>query len=362
MTVWVIFAGMTVAVMALLALPFLRPGKVLKDEDFARAIYRDQLAEVDRDAERGLIGAVEAEAARNEISRRLLQTADTGGNATGAPSKAIAVAVLLVPLIAVPLYRQIGNPAYPDMPLQERLAKAVENKDFPALIASVERHLAKEPNDLQGWQLLAGGYREQQRWLDAARAYANIMRLTKVSPDVVTAYGEMLVFANEGLVSADAHRAFQEALKLDPKYPLARFFDAVALKQEGSRDEAKAKLTAMLNEAEADSPYRPMVEAELRELDGSKAPALTKEQLASGKAMAPADQKQMIAGMIDGLEQRLASNSKDLGGWLRLIRARQVNNEANKARNSLQLALNAFKDDPGSLSQLRGLAEELGIQ
>jgi cytochrome c-type biogenesis protein CcmH len=362
MTVWVIFAGMTAVVMALLALPFLKAPKLRKDVDFVRAIYRDQLDEVGRDADRGLIGAAEAEAARNEISRRLLQTTEGERNSSGGHSKVMAAAVLLVPLIAVPLYRQIGNPAYPDFPLQERLAKAVENKDFPALIASVERHLASQPDDLQGWQLLAGGYREQQRWLDAARAYANIMRLSKTSPDVVTAYGEMLVFANEGLVTAEAHKAFQEALRLDPKYALARFFDAVALKQEGSRDEAKARLAAMLAEAGPDSPYKPMVEAELRELDGSKAPVLTKEQMAEGKAMAPADQKQMIAGMIAGLEQRLGSDSKDLGGWLRLIRARAVNNEADKARNSLQLARNAFKDAPASLDQLKGLAEELGIQ
>ncbi len=362
MTVWLIFAGMTAAAMGLLALPFLRPRKAAPDHDFERAIYRDQLAEVDRDAGRGLIGTQEADAARNEISRRLIQTDDGHESRVSISGKAAMLAVLLVPVIAVPVYLRYGSPTRADVPLQQRLAKAVENQDFDALIVTVERHLATKPDDMQGWQVLANGYREQKRWIDAARAYANIMRIDGPKPETLTGYGEMLVFSNEGMVTADAHKAFQAALKIDPRYPLARLFDAVALKQEGSLDEAKARLTAMLGESPADSPYRPMIEAELKGLDGAKAPTLTKEQMAAGQAMAPEDQKQMITGMIDGLEQKLAANSRDLPGWLRLIRARQVNNQSGKAKSSLTAALDVFKDDPASVSQLQSLAQELGIQ
>jgi cytochrome c-type biogenesis protein CcmH len=362
MTVWLIFAGMTAAVMALLALPFLKPGKSRPDFDFERAIYRDQLDEVERDAQRGLIGPQEMEAARNEISRRLIQTGEGDGARTHISPRTAILAVLLVPVIAIPVYLRYGNPGRTDVPLRQRLATAVENRDFDALIVTVERHLASNPDDLQGWQVLANSYREQKRWLEAARAYANIMRVNGPKPETMTAYGEMLVFANEGMVTADAHKAFAAALKIDPRYPLARFFDAVALKQDGKLNEAKARLAAMLADAPADSPYRPMVEAELKTLDGSKAPMLTKEQMAGGQAMAPQDQKQMITGMIDGLEERLGADSKDLPGWLRLIRARQVNNQADKAKSSLTLALNVFKDDAASLGQLQGLARELGIQ
>jgi cytochrome c-type biogenesis protein CcmH len=362
MTVWLIFAGMTAAVMALLAQPFLRPRKAPLDQDFERVIYRDQLAEVERDQERGLIGPEEADAARNEISRRLLHTAEGRSPKTSASAKAALVSILLVPAIAIPVYLKYGNPERADVPLQERLAHAIENKDFDAMIVTVERHLAAKPDDLQGWRVLANGYREQKRWLDAANALANILRIDGQKPDTLAAYGEMLIFANEGMVTATAHKAFLDALKLDPKLPIARFFDAVALKQEGKLDEGKARLAAMLADAEANSPYRPMVEAELKSLDSAKAPMLTKEQMAQGQAMAPADQKQMIAGMIDGLEQRLGTDGKDLPGWLRLIRARQVNQQSDKAKSSLTLARNIFRDDPASLGQLRGLAEELGIQ
>ena len=69
----------------------------------------------------------------------------------------------------------------------------------------------------------------------------------------------------------------------------------------------------------------------------------------------------MIAGMMDGLEQKLGTNSRDLEGWKRLIRARRISNEIDKAKVSLSLAMNIFKDEPASLDALRSLAKELGI-
>ena len=83
--IWLIFAGMTAAVVAALAVPFMRKSAAADspDSDFDRAIYRDQLQELDRDKARGLIGETEAQAARNEISRRLLQVAKPEAPAAG---------------------------------------------------------------------------------------------------------------------------------------------------------------------------------------------------------------------------------------------------------------------------------------
>ena len=69
----------------------------------------------------------------------------------------------------------------------------------------------------------------------------------------------------------------------------------------------------------------------------------------------------MIAGMMDGLEQKLGNNSRDLEGWKRLIRARRISNEFDKAKIALDLAINIFKDEPATLDALRDLAKELGI-
>jgi len=326
MLIWLIFAGMTAAVVAALAVPFMRSSAGVQnpDADFDRAIYRDQLQELDRDAARGLIGEAEALAARNEISRRLLRVAKPEAPTAG--NRYALLAVLLVPLIALPVYARYGSPLMPDVPLQERLKGAIANQDFEALVATVEAHLAKSPNDVEGWKVLAPAYKRERRWRDAADAYANVLRLAPQTADAIADYGEMLVFANEGMVTAEAEGAFVEALKLEATNERANYYYDMALKQEG------------------------------------KAPALTDQQIAAVQAMPPQDQTAMIAGMMDGLEQKLGKDSRDLEGWKRLIRARRISNEIDKAKESLNLAMNIFKDDPATLDALRELAKELGIE
>jgi cytochrome c-type biogenesis protein CcmH len=325
MMIWLIFAGMTAAVVAALLVPFMRKsaGAQTSDSDFDRAIYRDQLEELDRDKVRGLIGEAEAQAARNEISRRLLQAAKPKASAAG--NRYALLAVLLVPLIALPIYTKFGSPLLPDVPLRERLKGAIANQDFEALVATVEAHLAQAPNDVEGWKVLAPAYKREQRWSDAADAYANVLRLAPPTADAIADYGEMLVFANEGMVTDEAENAFVEALKLEATNERAKYYYDMALKQEG------------------------------------KAPALSDEQIAEGQAMSAQDQTAMIAGMMDGLEEKLGKDSRDLEGWKRLIRARRMSNEIDKAKSSLNLAMNIFKDEPATLEVLRELAKELGI-
>lgn len=325
MMIWLIFAGMTAAVVAALLVPFMRNSAdtLSPDLEFDRAIYRDQLLELDRDKARGLIGETEAQAARNEISRRLLQVAEPEAIAAG--NRYALMAVLLVPLVAMPIYAKYGSPRMPDVPLQERLKGAIANQDFEALVATVEAHLAKSPNDVEGWKVLAPAYKRERRWRDAAEAYANVLRLAPPTSDAIADYGEMLVFANEGMVTDEAERAFVEALKLEATNERAKYYYDMALKQEG------------------------------------KAPALSDEQIAAGQAMPAQDQTAMIAGMMDGLEQKLGRDSRDLEGWKRLIRARHISNQIDKAKASLDLAMNIFKDEPETLDALRALAKELGI-
>jgi cytochrome c-type biogenesis protein CcmH len=325
MMIWLVFAGMTAAVVAALLVPFMRKsaGTQSPDSDFDRAIYRDQLQELDRDAARGLIGETEAQAARNEISRRLLQVAKP--DAPVAVNRYALLAVLLVPFIALPIYAKYGSPLLPDVPLQERMKGAIANQDFEALVATVEAHLAEAPNDIEGWKVLAPAYKRERRWSDAADAYANVLRLAPPTADAIADYGEMLVFANEGMVTDEAEGAFVEALKLEATNERAKYYYDMALKQE------------------------------------DKAPALSDEQIAAVQAMPAQDQTAMIAGMIDGLEEKLGKDSRDLEGWKRLIRARRMSNDIDKAKISLDLAMNIFKDEPVTLDTLRAFAKELGI-
>ena len=174
-------------------------------------------------------------------------------------------------------------------------------------------------------------------------------------------YGEALVMASQGMVSAQAHDIFTKALALDPKLPKARFYDALALKQEGKTDEAKAAFDAFLADTPEDAPWRPMLVAEMQDMS-SRPPALDQQTMQDAAGMSSGDQQAMIRGMVDGLEEKLKANGDDLQGWLRLIRARGVLGEAEKAKSAYDTAKTQFKDNAQALATLDGLAKEMNIQ
>ena len=235
-----------------------------------------------------------------------------------------------------------------------------ETGDFPALIAKVEDHLADSPDDLQGWQVIAPAYKRSERWSDAADAYANILRLSSPTAETLSDYAEMLVFAGQGMVPPEARDTFHKAMLLDPKSPRPRFFLALAAKQDGNLEAAKAGFESLLADAGPDAPYRPMVEAELKDIT-TRPPALTAEQQAVGANMSGEDQQAMIRTMVNGLEAKLKADGNNLDGWLRLIRARTVLQEEDKARAALAAAHAQFKDQPDASAALDGLAKELNL-
>ncbi len=361
MMIWFAFAGLTAAVVGVLALPFLQRRESLPDRaSFDRAVYLDQLAELDRDEARAIVGETEAGAARNEISRRLIQSAAQRQQAKPRRSTLAAAGLLLIPL-AVPLYFLSGSPLLPDVPLKPRLDRAIESQDYMALIAKVEQHLASNPGDVEGWKVLAPAYKKLQRWSDAADAFGNVARLAPGDANAREDQAEMLVFAGEGMVTAEAGRVFADALALDPKLPKARFFQGLALKQKGNSAGARATFAALLADSPVDAAWRPMLEAELASLQ-SLAPALTEDQIATGKSMEEKDRQAMIRSMVDGLEEKLKSDATDLDGWQRLIRARSVLGEVEKAKAALATARQQFKNRPEAFAALASLAREVGLE
>jgi cytochrome c-type biogenesis protein CcmH len=363
MTIWFIFAAMTAVLLAALLWPMGRRDDAPARSAFGQAIFRDQLAELERDVARGSIGAEEAQAARNEIARRLIgEKEDPSSSAPRSTRWVSWLAVALIPAIALPLYLHFGSPALKDVPLRERLAGAVENNDFEALVAKVEAHLAANPDDVQGWTVLAPAYKRMQRFGDAAAAYANILRLSRATADLYADYAEMLVFANDGMVTADAARAFGEALKIDSTHPAARFFSGLALKQEGKTEAALATWRALLADTPPDAGWRDNLEQEIASLTGAKAPTLTEEQMAAAQNMNAGDRQTMIRSMVDGLEARLETDGNDIEGWQRLIRARVVLGETDKAKAAYSRARQHFAGQPDALTTLASLAKELKIE
>jgi len=262
MLFWPLLAVMTGAAILAVLWPL---GRVRAHPAGAReadlAVYRDQLAEIERDRARGVLPESEAEAARIEVSRRVLAL---GNKETAAPAAgsllrrrvATVLALAGVPLLAFGLYGALGSPGMPDAPLQARLRKPLDQQDVGILVARIEAHLAQKPDDPRGWELLAPIYLRLGRGEDAVRARGQVIRLLGSNAEREADLGEALVVAANGVVNADARAAFERARAHDPANGKAQFFLGVAAEQDGNRSEAAAIWRALAENAPPGDPWR----------------------------------------------------------------------------------------------------------
>ncbi len=370
MLFWIFVAILTAAVAAALLYPLLRGAHAGADDRAGEAaVYRDQLKELERDRQQGLITADEAEYAKAEIARRLL--AVSGGTDAGNPAKPSArrrrVAELLVllclPAIGLGFYLETGSPELPAQPLQARLDNP--GTDVGILIVKAEQHLAKNPDDGAGWDLLAPIYFRNMRLGDAEMAYRNAIRLSGPSAERFNGLGETLVAGAEGVVTADARDAFESALKLEPKNFRTRFYVALAKEQAGQYPQAKADFEAILKDSPADAPWLSLVKQHLVLNSGPPVPPApgnpTQEQVADAEAMTTGDRTQMIEGMVASLDAKLAEDPNNIEGWLRLVRSYSVLKQPQKAGDALKRGLAVFPADSAEGKQLLALATELGL-
>jgi cytochrome c-type biogenesis protein CcmH len=186
MLLWLAFALLTAAVLAVVLAPLARPAReVERAEAGTLAVYRDQLDEIEAERARGLVDDSDAAAARIEVSRRLLASAGANDETRAASGKAptprlapvtMAVAVL-TPLLTLALYLANGSPGLPSYPVAGRAASPLEQAQVGDLVAKVEARLREHPEDGQGWDVIAPVYFKLGRFREAAAAYAAAARL-----------------------------------------------------------------------------------------------------------------------------------------------------------------------------------------
>lgn len=271
--------------------------------------------------------------------------------------------MISIPLVSVSAYAVLGNPNLPGVPRAERLANVVANDDFVAMVAQVEAHLADDPRDAQGWLVLANAHRGMDRYAEAAEAFGRLLQLVPPTAPLLTDHGEALVASSDGMIAEEARQTFVEALAIDGGSMKARFYLALADRQEGREEEARRAWRAMLAEGPADAPWRGAVERQIASLEtkSSAAPRLGEDEIARAEGMVPEDRRKLIGGMVEGLARRLEHNGKDLQGWLRLARARLVLGETQAAAAALRSAEVHFNDDQGSLALIEETRKALGL-
>jgi cytochrome c-type biogenesis protein CcmH len=373
---WALASALCLATLGLLLAGFRGRSNVADDRgDAALAIYKDQLAELEREQASGVISTAEAEGQRTEISRRLLAASkELGGERvrTVAFPKWIAV---VVPVVAAAIYWQVGRIGLADVPRVERLSaaqkvmdeieagKQPDNIDMPAVIALIEKRVEDKPDEVASWQFLAGNYLSEGRFGDAANAFERIISISGPSAELYANLAEALVFQNKGLLTTQSVAAAKEALKLDPKHPKARYYDALGAAQDGKREEARKSFEALLAESPANAPWRRAVETQIANLSPQgTAPKISDDQMQAGADMSPEERMTMIRGMVDGLDAKLKTNPQDIEGWLRVIRARTVLNENDKALAALATARQTFAGKADETKLIDALAQELNLK
>ena len=368
MTLWFGLALMTaVAVLAVLWPLARRTGNLRSGSDVA--VYRDQLEEIERDRASGLIPDQEAASAQVEVSRRLLAAAEAppppqaSANLATWRRRAVAlVALLALPLGAAGLYLALGSPWLPDQPLAPRLAAARGDQSF---------------QDGRGWEVIAPIYLRLGRFDEAVKARRQALRLNGDTAERESALGEALVFAANGMVTAEAKAAFEKAVSLDASDVPARYFLGLAAEQDGNRAKAASMWRTLIAAAPPDAPWVEFIRSALARVDDAPAPGdrgaspaqsggagggPNEDQVAAASKMDPEQRKAMIQGMVERLAEKLHRDGSDAEGWLRLVRSYMVLGEREKARAAVVDARRALADDPTNLRRLDDLVKGLGLE
>ena len=377
MLLWIVMALMAgLAALAMLWPLRVRPDAGSPEADSEVDVYKAQLAEILRDHQRGLIGDGEAEGLRAEAARRLLRqsqdaisaapmiAASATRNADWRRRMAAILILALVPLGGVAVYLRLGSPNLPDMPLAARALDRPEQIDMQSALARVERHLETTPTDLRGWDLIAPIYLRMGRPLDAARAFESAIRNGGASAERWASLGEARMMAEEGMVTARARTAFEEALKLEPGYAKAVYGLAIARQQDGDVAGAIRDIEGLIAKAAPDAAYLPLLRQSLDALRGKPAEAAPAAPQ-GGEALAnlpPEQRDAAVRAMVNGLAARLEAQGGTVEEWMRLIRARLVLADKTAAETAYHAAMLRLGKEPDSLDKLRALGRELQLK
>ena len=363
MILWPILTLMTLAAVIAVWWPLARRQKSVRSGSDIE-VYRDQLDEIDRDEAASLIGAVEAEAARVEVSRRLIAAAETAkaASAVAAPGPAaryrratLAAAIVLLPLGAAATYFSLGSPNLVPVSMNAEAGGQPLPEGIEQTVAEVEKYLEANPRNGRGWELLAPVYLRLGHFDDAVRARRNALEIFGPDAARLGDLGEAIVMASNGVVTAEAKSLFERANAADPEDVMAQYYLGLSAKQEGRRDEALQRWTALVSSAREGAEWLPLVKNALARID-EKGPSVV--AVAPSAAVAPPEHNgDAIEAMVERLAQRLKKDGSDIPGWIQLVRSYRVLGKADKVKAAIAEAHTALAIDQDALQRLdQGLA------
>lgn len=358
-------------------------------------IYRDQLAEIDRDLARGTLAADEAARLRIEVSRRLLE-ADRAAVRPEASHGSLGPLVLAIAIVLVGsawAYLRLGAPGYPDLPLAERLARAdaaylnrptqaeaeaalapsttLPDPELLALTDKLRTALESRPDDLKGLDFLVRNEAALGRYpaAHAAQSRRIAAKGAAVTAEDHALLAELRIMAAGGRVTAEAEQALVAALTLDPTNGTARYYSGLMFAQTGRPDRAFGLWRELLADSAPQAPWVAPIRAQIETLAAAAGEAYTLppltgptgDDIAAAADMSDADRTAMIQGMVMQLSDRLASEGGPVADWARLITSLGVLGQTDQARAILLEAQGVFAGQANELALLAQAATQAGI-
>ncbi len=216
---------MVVIALAWLLWPLLRPTPraAVERHTANAAIFRDQFADLDADLRRGAISEAQFAEAKAELERRLLDEARVDNAAPKASARGgrptAVVLALSVPLLAGLLYWKLGSPdAFSPLATAPESAHQLSPEQVDTMVQQLAERLKSEPDNIDGWVVLAKTYYTMRKFPEAAAAYEKLTQLVPNEPSLLADYADALAMSRGRDLSGKPLELVEQALKVDPTH------------------------------------------------------------------------------------------------------------------------------------------------
>jgi cytochrome c-type biogenesis protein CcmH len=283
-----------------------RPGaQVLRSQENI-AFYRDQLSDLEDELKNGTVNPQQYEKSKREIETRLLEDVDVNeSRATAArPARATAFSLLaLVPAGALAIYLVIGAPLTldPRFLAENDPAHAVDRKELEAMVERLAEKLKQEPDNLEGWVMLARSYKHFGRFDEAARAYGRVVARAEPNASLLADYADVLAMAQGQKLQGEPEKLIARALELDPNHLKALALAGSAQFEKKNYAAAAEYWQRMLPLVPADSEQAKAINANVAEARGLAGLGTAKAEIA--QTARAADSQSQGQGRVSGVVQ-----------------------------------------------------------
>jgi len=362
---WVTSVVILLGVLIAIIVPIIR-ARADSSHEYNATIYYDQLNEIKRDLDRGVLSLLDGEALKIEIEKRLENNnkniiAEATNKLKEAGARApILVAIVMVgfiPFMSYGLYFYLGSPEKQDLPFAKRkIISSVDmaNVEMNNLVKKLRERLDQNPNQLKGWVLLGKSLVNLNRFSDASKAFKQALRIAPNKAEIASFAAETSFMAQGGEFNQEVRYFFKLAQKIDPREHKALYYlgldafmekkystaiqywvDLISISPVGAPwlDSVRDRLIVASKAGKLKiSSFASRVKSQrLNDNQQSPEPSPTQEDIKNANDMSEKERKIFIRSMVDRLAERLKSEPNDLNGWRRLARAYRVLGEKQNA-------------------------------